>query len=276
MTFSITDAVTDGVGAVVKPPVAAAIAVFALFNLLTAVLQETITRGAVEFGLNLAGVTYEEALQALAEEVAPEVPALPIIIDRFDPTIGDMFPLAIGALPPIGAVIGGLLVWVVLAVLAELVYLLAVRATAGDRFAAGRLSRLHFVLVHGLLAGLITMLLVLAGIAGGVLPGLVFAIIFTFVPQVVALEEVNAFRAIADSVGHVWNNALRIVVLGFGFFTAQFLALQAIVTAVGFVDSAWLTTIVMALLQAVFVVLWITIVTEAYLQIRTGTPPATA
>ncbi|MFW6436066.1 MAG: hypothetical protein ACOCYZ_00340 [Halococcoides sp.] len=277
MTLSISDAFTDGAKAFTKPAIVGTVAAFALFELLSAMLMQTLARGLTEFGLDLAGTSYDRLYEILTTNT--EIPRewLEGLLFGIEPTLGEVFPLSIGDLPPLIAIVVATLFFVALAILTELIYLLAVRATAGERYRANPLSGLHFVVFHGILAGLITMQIIFTSFVPFVLPAIVFAILFSFVPQVVALDEVNAFRAIADSVGHVWDNALRVGVLAIGFFVAQYVVMWAVTLFAELVTpSPWITHLLVNPIHAVLIVLWLTIATEAYLQIRPVEQPPEA
>ncbi|AWB27576.1 hypothetical protein [Halococcoides cellulosivorans] len=267
MTLSITDAIRDGLEDFTRPAVPIAVVAFAVFNVLSSITVQTTLQGIFQTILGIVGVSLDRIYEEAAS--SGEVPESmgPADISILQEGLDGIFPLGIGALPGPVAVLAGIVGFLVIALLAELVYLVVVRRVAGDRFGKSTVSRLHFVLFHGVLAGLITMVLVFGAIPFAIVPAVIFAVLFSFVPQIVALEEVNAFRAIADSVGVVWENALRV----FALAVIVFVVTRIAYFVVGVVPlGAWLSQIVYGLLAAVFSVLWLTIATEAYLQIRSA------
>lgn len=269
MTLSITDAIRDGLEDFTGPAVPIAVLAFATFDVLSSITVQTTLQGILQTILGIVGVSLDQIYEQAAS--SGEVPESmgPADISILQEGVNGIFPLGIGALPGPLAVVTGIVGFLLIALVAELVYLVVVRRVAGDRFGKSTVSRLHFVLFHGVLAGLITMVLVVGAIPFAVVPAVIFAVLFSFVPQIVALDEVNAFRAIADSVGHVWDNALQVFALAVIVFVATRIGFFVIgVVPLG----PWLSQIVYGLLTAVFTVLWLTIATEAYLQIRSSAP----
>ncbi|MFB6163496.1 MAG: hypothetical protein ABEJ86_08700 [Halococcoides sp.] len=269
MTLSISDALRDGLEDFTRPAVPIAVVAFVAFDVIAKILHATVFQGIFETILGIIGFSLDRIYEEISTtEKIPQAVG-PLDFSALQEGVNGLFPLGINALPGPVAIVVGIVGSVLIALLAELVYLVVVRRAAGDRFGKSTVSRLHFVLFHGVLAGLITMLIVYAAIPFAILPAVIFAVLFSFVPQIVALEEVNAFRAIADSVGHVWDNGLRVLALA----VIVFLANRIVLFVVGIVPlGTWPSTIVYRLIGALFAVLWLTIATEAYLQIRADAP----
>jgi len=273
MTLSFTDALQDGLEDFMRPAVPIAVVAFVAFDVIANVLHATVFQGIVKTILGVVGFSLDRIYEEITttEEIPQAVG--PVDFGALQEGVNGLFPLGIDALPGPVAIVVGIVGSLLVALLAELVYLVVVRRVAGDRFGKSTVSRLHFVLFHGVLAGLITMLIVYAAIPFAILPAVIFAVLFSFVPQVVALEEVNAFRAIADSVGHIWENALPVVALAM----VVFLANRIVLFVVGVVPlGPWLAQIINGVVSALFIVLWLTIATEAYLQIRPVEQPSDA
>lgn len=250
MALDIGEAFREGYERTVALPGLAVAALLFVLMLVNAVVTQSLTVRAVEaFRARFAGRGPPDARRSMEEAIAMVQQETPLAVDL---TLGE-------------AAAAVLLV----AVLAETVYIVAVRLFASDdpdRLAGGATRRLGRATLHGVVAGAVTWLLVGVGLLFLIVPGVFLAVSLFFVRQEVALDD----RGFAGALSGSWalTEGDRIEVFGLALVLVVLVSLAGFVGELFGVVSPLAGDVVSAAVRAVVVAFSVAVATSAYRQLR--------
>ncbi|MFC7077209.1 hypothetical protein [Haloarcula halophila] len=260
MGIGVVDSLKGGAQKLASPNGLGVLGAFVALAVANVVITQTIFLRSVERALSRTGVEWSEVVTE-----APASAPVPMGAGIGGPE--QFFPEAIGVSLPIAVAL-----WVLTALLAEVVRVLGIRVFASDESGvpSGLFDSIGFTTLNSLIASLVATVVVMLGAVLLLIPGIVLAILLEFVRQEVALNDANPFEALSNSYGHVKSNFLAVFALGVILFTVLLLVGVGAGTVASGPSLPGLPSFVSTVLTTGVTVYTLAVMTDAYQQAVDG------
>jgi len=259
MALDIGDALRDGAGRLQARNGLLLTAIFAVFGVVNAVVQQSLSRAQFE------QFTASGALDRLFG-------GSPVSTAEIEEAVVGSTPLA--ALDSL-SVFALVVIALALAVVAETLRIVAVRTFASedtDTLPEGTFRNLGWAVLNGIVGGVVVGILVVVGLVLLVLPGIFLAVALFFVRQEIAIEDRNFVEAISESWSLTAGDRIEV----FGLLVFLFVLGIAVTFVVGLATPTGSVAgaVIETLAGAVILAYGVAVVTRAYEQLRGDDEPA--